>query len=452
MAEEFHGTRPLVTPIVPDQQKLTDVTENWGLPDLSEMDANYKKMMAEKAKAASGEQDDDDADAPQAGDTPPPAGDTPPPAGDTPPPAGDTQPSTPPPAGDTPPPAGDTPPPAGDTPPPSDIYPDVQLPPNARGKSAEAFATLKQRFSTDLASRDAEVSKLKEELEQLRAKASAPIPPEVEKELKENRLFRARFDLQADPEFTAKYDSKIGELNEFIYDQLRQVGYTDAHIEKIKAHGGLDKVNYEQILEDVKDPHMLRLIQSRMDDVKVLRYEQEKKLKSAKEDIESYIQQKRDQYQKSVTAHTEATQAELETLAGQHLKWLQEEPKLPATADDKAKALHKEELEFIQSVKEQMQSALQDDSPQMRAVMIATFAQSMHIKREFARIKAAYEIAEKARKEAEGKLATLKKASLTRLPSTVQPDGALPKPNLTSPLLSASEAMDALRKQQLETR
>jgi hypothetical protein len=246
-----------------------------------------------------------------------------------------------------------------------DPYPDVSLPANARGKSAEAFATVKQRFAADLSKRDEEIATLKTQVEQAQAKLSDPIPEELKQEVESLRLFKAKLDLQADPEFTKKYTGKVDQLNEFIYAQLKESGTIgDEHIEKIRGLGGFDKVQYEDILAKEKNPNVVRVVQSKLDEIAVLNFEKSRALEVAKGDVEKYVKEQQETYEKNLTSHHDATNAELEKLYASKMEWLKD-PELPATADATAKALHADTIKFNAEVKQNLAVALTDDSPTM---------------------------------------------------------------------------------------
>jgi hypothetical protein len=330
-----------------------------------------------------------------------------------------------------------------------DPYKDVELPANARGKSAEAFATVKARAAADLAKRDEQIETLKTELEQTKARLTDPIPEDTKKEIEELRLFRAKLDLQADPEFTKKYDGQIDKLHEFIYAQIKDaVG--DEGVKKIRELGGLDKVNYEDILGKIESPHVVRLVQGKLDEIAVLRFDKTRALEVAEGDIKKYVAERQEEYTKTLTAHHDATNTELETIFQNKMKWLHD-TKIAETADAETRKLHEATQKFNEQVKQHMAVALQDDSPQMRAVLIAGMGELLHTKEQLKQSNAALAISEKARKEAEAKLAKIKKASVTRLDkSSAPPSGSIPKPKLDSPNMSAAEALDAHRKGQLE--
>jgi hypothetical protein len=443
MAENFNGVTPINPPLKPDQQMLENAPPKIELSDISAMDAEYDRMMAEKhkeeeeetaaAKAAEEETDEEkeaerkaaeEAAAAEAAKTDEEK-------------EAERK-------------AAEEAEAAKKAEEGKDPYPDVQLPPNARGKSAEAFATVKQRFAADLSKRDDEIAALKAQVERHQAALTDPVPKETKEELEGLRLFRAKLDLQADPEFNKKYDGKIDELNEFIYLQLKSTGIVgDEHLAKIRELGGLDKVNYEQILEKVENPQVVRLVQSRLDEIAILRFEKTKALEVAQSDVEKYVRERQEAYQKGLTAHHEVTNTELEKIYSTKMPWLQD-PQLPVNADANARTVHEDVVAFNKTIRDNMAVALQDDTPQMRAILIAGMGQLLWLKRQFEQQTKAMEISEKARKEAEAQLAKVKKASVSRLgESNAPPSGGLPKSKFDYHT-SAGEALDALRKGQLQ--
>jgi hypothetical protein len=472
MAEEFFGTKPLHEPIKPDQQKLENAPPVIDPSDIAPMDDAYKAMMAEKAKkeeeeaaaakkaeeeaaaakaaedaktdeekeaeriaaeeaaAAEAAKTDEEKEAERIAAEEAAAAE-----------AAKTEEEK---AAEAK--AAEE---AAAKAAEADPYKDVELPANARGKSAEAFATVKARAAADLAKRDEQIETLKTELEQTKARLADPLPEDAKKEIEELRLFRAKLDLQADPEFNKKYDGQIDKLHEFIYSQIKDaVG--DEGVKKIRELGGLDKVNYEDILGKIESPHVVRLVQGKLDEIAVLRFDKTRALEVAEGDIKKYVAERQEEYTKTLTAHHDATNTELETLFQSKMKWLHD-TKIAETADAETRKLHEATQKFNEQVKQHMAVALQDDSPQMRAVLIAGMGELLHTKEQLKQANAALAIAEKARKEAEGKLAKIKKASVTRLDkSSAPPSGSIPKPKLDNPNMTAMEALDAHRKGQLE--
>lgn len=441
MAEELTGTTPKAVDIKPTHETVNNDPPKFDISDLSSMDADYAALMKKKeedaAAAAAAVADPAPDPAPAANpDKPgqPAASDPAKPASSDPDPAK----------------SGQVPDPVKPEP-PADPYPDIELPANARGKSAESFATLKTRFAQDLSTRDAEIATLKTQVADLQKKTETPVPamsPEVETELKELRAFRARLDVSADPEFRKKFDDRIETANQFIYAQLRATGKVgDEHIKKIQSLGGPRNVDMESILSKIGDPRVERLVQARLDEIEVASVERDQAVSAAKEDVDKYIRERQEQYMKVVEEHQNATKTELGQILPK-LKWMEEPSPLPTTAKPEEKTAFEEGKKFRDGVVESMNAALNDDSPQMRAILIAGMAELLHLKRTFGATAAELKRVQGELSAATEKLNKIKQASVRKQESTVPARSVAPasKPNFA---ISAVESLDALRAQQL---
>jgi hypothetical protein len=222
----------------------------------------------------------------------------------------------------------------------------------------------------------------------------------------------------------------------------------DDHIKKFRELGGFHQTNFEDILEKIDNPTVTRLVQGKLDEIAVTKFEQQRALDVAKEDIQKYVKEKQENYQKSLTQHHDLTSKELEKIYTEKMKWLQD-PQLPKNADANAKAIHEATVSFNANVKENMAIAARDDSPEMRAVLIAGMGQLLWLKRQFEFEKKARESFEKRATEAEAQLAKFKKASIVRPDkSSAPPTGVTPKPKVDYNT-TAAEALDGYRKEQL---
>lgn len=310
------------------------------------------------------------------------------------------------------------------------------LPPNASPKSTEAFATIKIKAAQEITAREAEIDKLKKEVEDLKIKASKPLTPEVEKEIEELRHFRTRIDLEADPKFKG-YDKTASNAREFIYAQLKKSDViTDDIIAEIKKHGGPDKVNMNKIFEAVKDPMMQRMVETKLAEIETAHYEKQNAITAAKSDVGKYLEEREKSVGEAAKAHNADTQKVFESLrtGSDALKWLAEQK-----ADDKADEATKKSVqahnEFVKVTKDQLASALADDSPEMRAILLAGFAQLLQTQRVHAVDKAKLATIDADHKkvvdghlakikELEGKLAKIKGASISRLETSGAVGGA----------------------------
>lgn len=92
-----------------------------------------------------------------------------------------------------------------------------KLPPGASPKSSEAFSSIKLKAAQEISAREAEIEKLKKQIEDAKKPSTEAL--EKEKELEELRSWRAKVDVDFDPKFK-DFDKSIEQQREFIYAQL----------------------------------------------------------------------------------------------------------------------------------------------------------------------------------------------------------------------------------------
>lgn len=334
------------------------------------------------------------------------------------------------------------------------------LPANTSPKSTEAFSHVKIKAAQEISAREAKIEELNKKLAEAEEKLKNPVPPEIEAELKEHREWRAKIDVDSDPKFK-EFDRGIASSQEFIYAQLRKSpAITDKVIDEIKKHGGPENVNMVKLFESIQDPSMQRLVESKIADIEMSKFNKEQAIKSAKENVAQYMTERQKASEQSMTAHNTNTGKYLEVLHKNTIPWLVEKTVDPK-ADDAAKKEVEEHNKFIKETKENMAAALQDDSPEMRAIMIAGMAKLFKLQRENAAYDAVIKThdaktaaLEKTITELNEKLARFKNASLSRLRESGAPsDGNLPKAktdlDLTKP---ATQALDDIAKDIMEKR
>lgn len=329
-----------------------------------------------------------------------------------------------------------------------------QLAPNASPKSSEAFAEIKIRAAREISAKDAELEKLrkdKAELEQ-KLKTQAPLTPEVVKELEDHRTWRAKLDVDADPKFK-EFDKQITQATDFIYFQLKKSpAVSDSIIEQIKKLGGPDKTDFTKLWAAVNDPALQRIVESKIADIEAVKFNKQQAIDAAKANVQQYMQERQQAFAKSVTAHRDNTVNEYNQMAGA-LEWFK-----PKTVADNADAAAKKAVEdhnsFVEDTKKQIQAALHDDSPQMRAIMLVGMAQLFNLQREHAALKSEKEGLASQVAELTDKLDRIKKASVNRLRESGAAPGAaaeVAKKPADAFNIPATQALDNIARQVMET-
>lgn len=307
-----------------------------------------------------------------------------------------------------------------------DRFSDIQLPPNAKGKSAEAFASIKLKAAQEIAAREKEIEDLRAQVSERDEKLKAPPSEEQTRELEELRNFRTKFDIEADPEFD-KFNTQVKQTQEFIYAQLRKSpAVTDETIEAIRKHGGPENVNMDKIFEKIEDPSLQRLVEAKLSDIEMAKFNKEQALKSAKDNVKQYVDGRRKAYEESANNHVKATEQELQALTKTPVfGWMtKQEAKAGATAEEKsAISAHNK---FVTDINSQVQEALKDDSPQMRAILIAGMANFIWLQKRHGDQNAELKAASEKVKELTASLDKVKGASISRLNNSSAPPGAPP--------------------------
>jgi hypothetical protein len=304
-----------------------------------------------------------------------------------------------------------------------------------------------------------EITRLQQELdaakkasEELTSKAGKPTAEQEakEKELEDLRQWRAKMDIDFDPKFKT-FDKTINEAHEFIYSQLRKNPAVDeATIKQIQQYGGPDKCNLSALFEAMKDPTLQRIVEAQIADVAKTRYQKEQAVTAAKANVGEYLKEREKAVVEAIGGHQKATTAELQQFTGA-LPWFAE--KAPAaTADEAARKEIAEHNQFVTETRAQMQAALQDDSPRMRATLITGVLQLFNLQREHAKLKTDHEALVKSNTELSSKWEKVKASGRSRLPeSSASTNAPAPKPKQDLNVRS-QDALDAIAKQVMDER
>lgn len=329
-----------------------------------------------------------------------------------------------------------------------EIFKDApSLPPNASPKSSEAFSTVKIKAAQEISAREQKIAELEKKLKEATEKLKDPVPAETAKELEELRSFRARLDVEADPKFKS-FDKEVEQTREFIYAQLKKSPVvSDDTIEKIKKIGGPEMVDLGKLFEAIKDPALQAIVERKITDIEQTKWKKEELVKSTKANISQYLKERQTAYEQAVNGHQKATSDIYDQLASK-LDWMKEKK-----ADDKTDAkVAEEHNKFVAEIKQQIDIAKTDDSPEMRAILLASMAQLLNLQRVHEATKASdtAKIADlqKQLDEANSKIERFKSASVSRL----REGGAAPNSKPTPPKeqtlnTHTGDALDKIRDQ-----
>lgn len=326
------------------------------------------------------------------------------------------------------------------------------LPPGAAPKSSEAFATVKLIAAKEIQRVESELEKTREELKSIKEASSKPSTEQLEKEkeLQELREWRAKVDVDFDPKFK-EFDKGIESARDFIYAQLkRSPVVTDEIINQIKQFGGPDKTNLSKLFETMADPTLQRVIESKVSDILMARYNKEQAIQVAKQNFQDYAKARQEELNQSVTGHITSTKAALDQLLP-NLSWMKErEIKPDLTAEARAEA--EDHNKFVSELKGQLDAALSDDSPTMRAILITGMAQLFNTQREKERTDARLSAVTKELEVLQGKWEKVVKSSKTRLSESGASTTTVPQPKKIDHTVPAGDALDSIARQVMEER
>lgn len=322
-----------------------------------------------------------------------------------------------------------------------------QLPANASPKSSEAFTAVKVRAAQEIAALQAEREKLLKEKEELSKKLENPVPPETAKELEDHRQWRARLDVEADPKFK-EFDKTINATRDFIYAQLKKSPVvTDAVIEEIKKHGGPEMVKMEKIFAAAADPTLQNLVEQSIKDIEKAKWGKQQAIETAKKNIDQYVAERAGASEKEATSRVENVQRELDKITKQ-IPWMREQA-IDAKADENTRKSLTSHNEFVKGLQKQLEDARKDESPEMKAILLAGMAQLFYLQNVHGVTLTERDTLKKQVEELTGKLDKFKKAGLSHIRESGAPAGttAVKKSEKDTFNTPATSALDQLRDQ-----
>lgn len=205
-----------------------------------------------------------------------------------------------------------------------DPFEDVKLRSDASPKTRETFDVLKKKARDEIAAAQARADQLAKDLEEAKKNSVPPdkLPDQIESELKELREFRATFDIERDPSFKQKYDSRTQANNEAVYGTLKAHGLRDDQIELLKKMGDSERVDaIGDLLEKI--PHTSRLkVQAKLAENISIEDERARELSEARSKADQILKDKKEapskqveSFYKEVESHAKALIANVDFLA-----------------------------------------------------------------------------------------------------------------------------------------
>lgn len=312
-----------------------------------------------------------------------------------------------------------------------DRFSQITLPPHAKPATAASFATLKALANEQVRLADEARKQAEEKVKAAEERLAKGPGEEVTKELTELREFRQKLDVEADPSFN-EFDNKIKSNDELIYAKLKSTGTTDETIKKIQELGGPGRIDWETTGTNL-NPSIKRYIEGKIFENEDLQAKREEAVAKAKSNAAEFLKNREQQTGANVEMRRKSVETEINTLLPQ-LGWV-----APKTADEKATAADKAAVEahnkLVQTAKEYVVEALHDDSPKMKAILVAGFVELQKVRADLASQEATYKAQvaglEARLKESTDLVERIKKSSTGRLRESGAPTvGTLPNAKL----------------------
>jgi len=336
--------------------------------------------------------------------------------------------------------------PAAPAAPEPDEFDKVEMPPHTKPASVTAFATVKQLARERLAAVEKEKAELVSKLTAAEEAAKSAPAPETAKELEELRQFRLKYDVEADPSFKT-WDKTVKDNEDLIYAKLKTAGVDAPSLKKIEELGGPSQVDWEAISE--KFPvQVKRYIEGKLFENEDLVEKKKLAIEKAKANASEFVRTRQEEIYQNSTGRQTATEKEFNAMLPK-IEWLKVLP-VPATAKPEEKARIESNNALSTKVLSDVKEALNDDSPQMRAILIAGFAQLMRLRAESDSTKAGHsaEIAklQATLKERDDFIARIKKSGSSRAPGNAPAAAPAHKASVNE---DATEALDRHLKEAL---
>lgn len=294
--------------------------------------------------------------------------------------------------------------PADQKPEEADPYKDLKLRADASDRTKTTFEDLKRTAREREAKARQEAEEYKKQLEEAKKAADEAkklaeeagkkaAAPEVEKELKELREFRATFDAERDPEFNKKFEERRTRNNTTIFETLKRNGLKDDVMEQVR------KLPYDQQVDQISrwadklPPRDKLAVTGRLADNETLEADRRAALDEVKAKAAEILAKKSEVPAKNQEAFVQEAVATLKPVLPQ-LAWLH--PKeIPATATPKEKAdLEQHNAQAVEAQK-MLLGFLQDDSARTRSILALSGILAPRYRAELAAAKAELETVKK---------------------------------------------------------
>jgi hypothetical protein len=336
---------------------------------------------------------------------------------------------------------------------PTDSLEDIKPPEGTSPKTAEAWDSFKTKAREEIAAAEQKATELAEQLdtikqekEELAAKAADALTEEQKKEIDELRKWRAASEVDTAPELVS-LDSKLSANTDTLLAKLKEAGMSEKQIGDIRELG-IDKVNWDEL-----KPHFSSQLKQFVD-AKVLQHvnlaeERSTTYSSLKEKGQEFLDQRKQEQEAKVAQQVEALDTAVkEFAAAEHFKFLNEQ-QVPSDATDEQKKAIAANNEFAKEMRGNIEAWKTNlDDPAMKAELLFGGVMAYKLNRDVHAAVGRIKALEGELKTANEKLDKVKKASgAGRRPAGAQPPTPRPGSQITNEegkIKSADQALDEL--------
>ena len=332
---------------------------------------------------------------------------------------------------------------ASGTPAPVTDFEKVELPPHVKPKTVTAFDDVKRLARDKISGLEKELLDAKAKLVETEKKlGDGAITPELKKEIEELREFRRQLDVEADPSFQ-KFDSQATVEAESIYSRLIGAGVSKETVDKIKSLGGVTKVEWDPILAKLGSADK-RFIEVKLTQIEDFAEKKKRAIADAKKNSTEFLAKRTAETESSRKVAKEQSAQTFSQLS-KGVDWLKTK-----TPDPKANGADKAAVEahnkLVAEANETIKEALEDDSPEMKAILTMGVVRLVKADADLATTKSELEGVKKQLAEANALIAKIQGKSTGRL-SSIPSDEPAPKPGAGTLNERPADALDRLFKE-----
>lgn len=257
--------------------------------------------------------------------------------------------------------------------PKSDVLDSVELPPQAKARSGEAFAKVKELARQEIKKREDQITSQTEKISKAEADLAAArkelesrptVDPAVEKELGELRNWRKQIDVEADPKWK-EFDTRVTRNQDAILLKLAAHGMSKKDQDEAKRLNF--QINWDDILPKLPSDTR-RFVEAKLVENESLEMDKKEALQTAKSKADEFLKERASTEETRLKQAIQEEQKVVNHFLSQ-LEWTKkQEVKADAPTEQKAQA--EAANKFIAESEDRLKQLMDDRSPNTRAQMI----------------------------------------------------------------------------------